>query len=1008
VKKHTIEHLFLRFRRRGDASALGEVFDRTAEDLFKLALYLGPEATDAEDLVQATYLTAIEAAHNFESGRRLLPWLLGILSNHARKARDQFRRRTGIDGDRLTVPSSDIGLKDNPEINAEHAELHATLGKAISRLPQPYRQVLVLHLEHGLNARKISKVLERPAGTVRSQVVRGLEQLRRLLPLGLTAGALVMSPGHVLAGVRQDVLRTAENSALTATNSFWIATHTVAVAVAASIVVLLCAAWGLGPNDDATRTIVVSDPVVPSDRDLPSASDAPRELRTPIAPRPRVLPAARTAKLRVALTVGGDPAPVGVLVELLAATRPHTLIHLEQMRGVRRFAESDGNGVASFLDVPVGKAVILLAGSLVDQTSVVVTATEETRVAFPLPRLRRLAGVVISANGQPARGASIWMSTTANEEAVGAVAARSDEQGKFAFYAPAGRVHVWAVQTGAGPSAVAAALAARPIELRLTPPGGSLTCRVENGTGQLLEGAVVQVMPLCADREPFAPVFGRSIATGVARLADLPPGPAVVVVRKPGFATVTRGVHVTVGDNATTVRLPIGARIEGTVRRGDGTSWPGISLLAEVADGSVGAHDAKLRRVMAVSDSEGRFSLVDLPHGFVRVRVVDVTGCTWIASRRFDLRAGQRVNWDPRDAAHQKIRGRVIDLEGRPVAGYAIMATPMGGGQLVDQYRRRVARSGADGTFALRPMERRVAYHVGVFKMSRKIREVDALALGLSLRPGDKVHTFRVNTKGATHDQGITGSLRGPRGSTVASVDVFLRRVPLRSWEKISARSEEFRVDVPPGRYEIGFRVENYGTLFLPPVQVVKGKHTALETIHLPELGVIDVRIEGEARFTITDRRGRVLLAKNVNRRLRRSLPPGKYVATLGREGVVPERRVFTVRSRRATELELKLCHGRRCALKFLFDPLDNTFDGLGKLHLVLRAKSGAKAGQVIVDTHVTPRRLDAFDWQVALLPGEYQVVATSVWGGQCDHSFRVVDGVGDVTVEAVLELAQE
>jgi hypothetical protein len=42
------------------------------------------------------------------------------------------------------------------------------------------------------------------------------------------------------------------------------------------------------------------------------------------------------------------------------------------------------------------------------------------------------------------------------------------------------------------------------------------------------------------------------------------------------------------------------------------------------------------------------------------------------------------------------------------------------------------------------------------------------------------------------------------------------------------------------------------------------------------------------------------------------------------------------------------------------------------------------------------------------LLPGEYQVVATSVWGGQCDHSFRVVDGVGDVTVEAVLELAQE
>ena len=62
-----------------------------------------------------------------------------------------------------------------------------------------------------------------------------------------------------------------------------------------------------------------------------------------------------------------------------------------------------------------------------------------------------------------------------------------------------------------------------------------MTCRVDGEDGRPVEGALVQLLPLCVDREPYAPVFGRTDASGAADLPGLPPGPAVLVARKRGF-----------------------------------------------------------------------------------------------------------------------------------------------------------------------------------------------------------------------------------------------------------------------------------------------------------------------------------------------------------------------------------------------------------------------------------------------------------------------------------------
>ena len=93
---------------------LAKVFDVCAPQLLLLASHVAGEGSVAEDLVQATFLRAIEGVDRFEPGRRVLPWLIGILVLEAKKHKRQDGRRP--DPDRFTTPT----------------------GERISRLPCPF------------------------------------------------------------------------------------------------------------------------------------------------------------------------------------------------------------------------------------------------------------------------------------------------------------------------------------------------------------------------------------------------------------------------------------------------------------------------------------------------------------------------------------------------------------------------------------------------------------------------------------------------------------------------------------------------------------------------------------------------------------------------------------------------------------------------------------------------------------------------------------------------------
>src|SRR5262245_7083200 len=100
------EELFVAWRRTRAPHLLAQVFDRAAEEVLRVAAYLcGGDHALVEDALQATFLAAMTDADSFDPARRLRPWLLGILTNHVRRARRQRRRAAGAGDDALAAAS---------------------------------------------------------------------------------------------------------------------------------------------------------------------------------------------------------------------------------------------------------------------------------------------------------------------------------------------------------------------------------------------------------------------------------------------------------------------------------------------------------------------------------------------------------------------------------------------------------------------------------------------------------------------------------------------------------------------------------------------------------------------------------------------------------------------------------------------------------------------------------------------------------------------------------------
>ncbi|HEX5052295.1 MAG TPA: sigma-70 family RNA polymerase sigma factor, partial [Planctomycetota bacterium] len=131
----------MRYRDHGDLPALAAVFDAFAGHLLLVAGHVVRDGALAEDLVQTTFVEAMRSAHRYDADRPLLPWLVRILTHHAKKLRRQRNRPD----DPRPVRRSAYGSAAEPILDRE---VTTAVERALAALPVSYRQVLTLRLVH--------------------------------------------------------------------------------------------------------------------------------------------------------------------------------------------------------------------------------------------------------------------------------------------------------------------------------------------------------------------------------------------------------------------------------------------------------------------------------------------------------------------------------------------------------------------------------------------------------------------------------------------------------------------------------------------------------------------------------------------------------------------------------------------------------------------------------------------------------------------------------------------
>ena len=143
------------------------------------------QASEAEDVLQATYLKVLDGRARFDGRATFRTWLFGVI---LRTAADHRRRRFVRDLLALRWADERIGggseVVDGADGAAGAAEELARLERALARLPARQRDVLQLVFHHELTVEDAAAVMAVTVGTARQHYARGKARLRALLDPG--------------------------------------------------------------------------------------------------------------------------------------------------------------------------------------------------------------------------------------------------------------------------------------------------------------------------------------------------------------------------------------------------------------------------------------------------------------------------------------------------------------------------------------------------------------------------------------------------------------------------------------------------------------------------------------------------------------------------------------------------------------------------------------------------------------------------------------------------------
>ncbi|MBN2365670.1 MAG: sigma-70 family RNA polymerase sigma factor [Calditrichaeota bacterium] len=181
-KKSTVsdEQLIARFQ-LGDVQAYDILVRRYKDQLLNFVYRFVGNRTDAEDIVQETFLRVYKNKHMYKEIAKFSTWVYTIAGNLAKTELRRRKRHKIFSVSNFVNEERDYDIPDkshSPEKKVDSTIQEDIIQKAIEKLPSKFREVIILRDIQGFAYEEISQILDIPLGTVKSRVNRGRLKLQ--------------------------------------------------------------------------------------------------------------------------------------------------------------------------------------------------------------------------------------------------------------------------------------------------------------------------------------------------------------------------------------------------------------------------------------------------------------------------------------------------------------------------------------------------------------------------------------------------------------------------------------------------------------------------------------------------------------------------------------------------------------------------------------------------------------------------------------------------------------
>jgi len=164
--------------RAGDRAAFGLLVERYQRQIYNLMYRFCGSADEAADLTQEAFCRAFERLTGYRRQATFFSWLYTLALNCARdwrRRRSVHDRRFGEYGQQL------VGDHPVPERIFEKKESTGQLLRALERLPEDRRELLILKFRHECSIRELGEIFSLSESAVKMRIKRSLDELGGLL-----------------------------------------------------------------------------------------------------------------------------------------------------------------------------------------------------------------------------------------------------------------------------------------------------------------------------------------------------------------------------------------------------------------------------------------------------------------------------------------------------------------------------------------------------------------------------------------------------------------------------------------------------------------------------------------------------------------------------------------------------------------------------------------------------------------------------------------------------------